>query len=378
MEKINNQQIGIEKRQTIGDRIRGKTYEQLYGVERAKIRKEKYSALRKGHIVSDVTKAKITKELTGKKLSPESIRKRTETRRRLFLEGNLKTNKGFKFSEESRRKLSLAHKGKIVSSKTKDLMSKKYKGISFIKRYGGERSKSIIEKISKQLRGRKISPDHRMALIDANTGRECSDETRNKISKSQIGKIIPLEQIRKMVSTRLSHGGYISAMKGKKHTEESKKKMRIKRALQIFPVKDTSIEIKIQDFLKDLNMDFVTHNYMSDIYHSYQCDIYLPKYNIILEADGDYWHGNPAKYKWGELTEWQKNQRWKDDIRTYELQTAGYKVLRLWEVDIKQMDLNSFKIILNNIIKEKNPLMQNMENKYSMIPIIKFQKMGGK
>lgn len=74
----------------------------------------------------------------------------------------------------------------------------------------------------------------------------------------------------------------------------------------------------------------------------------------------------------------KKRQTIGDRIRgkTYELQTAGYKVLRLWESDIKQMDLYSFKTILNNKIKEKDPHMEKINN-HSMIPIIKFQKIGG-
>ena len=259
MEKINNQQIGIEKRQTIGDRIRGKTYEQLYGVERAKIRKEKYSALRKGHIVSAVTRAKITKGLTGKTISPESIKKRTATRRKLFLEGKLKTNKGFKFSEESRKKLSIA-------------MSK-----------------------------RRLSEEH----------------------KRRIG------------------------LNTKKH-----------RMYQIFPTKDTSIELKLQGFLKQLNIEFYTHQYQKEIEHGYQCDIYIPSMNLILEADGNYWHGNPSMYKWDDLADWQKDQRWTDDLRTMELKHAGYEVLRLWEADIKLMTLEDFKEILFCLI-EKNKINQN-------------------
>ena len=36
--------------------------------------------------------------------------------------------------------------------------------------------------------------------------------------------------------------------KGHKHTNKTKKMMRERRAKQIFPIKDTSIEIKIQNF----------------------------------------------------------------------------------------------------------------------------------
>jgi very-short-patch-repair endonuclease len=52
--------------------------------------------------------------------------------------------------------------------------------------------------------------------------------------------------------------------------------------------------------------------------------------NLILETDGNYWHSYPIG-------------REIDNIRTKELIEKGFKVLRLWEIDIKSMDLESFK-----------------------------------
>jgi very-short-patch-repair endonuclease len=52
--------------------------------------------------------------------------------------------------------------------------------------------------------------------------------------------------------------------------------------------------------------------------------------NLIIECDGNYWHNYPFG-----------NDR--DKIRTTELIAQGFKVLRLWEHEIKQMDLNKFK-----------------------------------
>jgi len=45
---------------------------------------------------------------------------------------------------------------------------------------------------------------------------------------------------------------------------------------------------------------------------------FLPKYNIIIEVDGKYWHNYP-------------NLRPLDKIRNSELKEAGYNVLRFWE-----------------------------------------------
>ena len=99
--------------------------------------------------------------------------------------------------------------------------------------------------------------------------------------------------------------------------------------MQITPMKDTSIEIKIQNYLKELNIEFFTHHYVS-IEHAYQCDILVPALNLVIECDGDYWH----KYPIGTDI---------DHIRTKELIQKGFKVLRLWEHEIKEMTVQNFK-----------------------------------
>lgn len=121
------------------------------------------------------------------------------------------------------------------------------------------------------------------------------------------------------------------------------------RKKQIFPMKDTKIELKIQKFLIDLKIEFIQHYYTSEIEHSYQCDILIPvqKYitqKTIIECDGDYWHSNPIKYP--NPNKWQKEQIEEDKIRTKELIKQGFRVIRLWENKIKQIDLEEFKEVI--------------------------------
>lgn len=98
----------------------------------------------------------------------------------------------------------------------------------------------------------------------------------------------------------------------------------------VVPKKDTSIEVKVQGQLRELGYDFFTHQYMSEITHSYQCDIFIPSLNLVIECDGMYWH----KYPVGRNI---------DHVRTSELITKGFKVLRLWEIEIKQMSADDLK-----------------------------------
>ncbi|MGA2130650.1 MAG: DUF559 domain-containing protein [Candidatus Pacearchaeota archaeon] len=116
-------------------------------------------------------------------------------------------------------------------------------------------------------------------------------------------------------------------------SEEQKRKIGIKnkehRKYQVFPIKDTSIELKIQSFLKQLGIEYIAHGYMH-IEHGYQCDILIPSTKTIIECDGNYWHKYP-------------NGTEIDHIRTKELIEKGYRVIRLWEHEIKKMDLNQFQ-----------------------------------
>jgi len=132
------------------------------------------------------------------------------------------------------------------------------------------------------------------------------------------------------------------------------RKIKEARAKQIIPVKDTTIEVKIQNFLKQLEIEFFTHQYMK-IEHGYQCDILIPvqkriPQKTIIECDGDFFHMNPKKYPSNYVIfPNSKNKKiakevWQlDDSRTKELIEKGFKVLRLWGDKIKVMKLNEFQ-----------------------------------
>ncbi len=166
----------------------------------------------------------------------------------------------------------------------------------------------------------------------------------NKISKKLTGRKLSEEWKEKIIKNAKNNPFF--GMKGKKHKKSTIKKIKESRKNIVFPLKDTTIEVKIQNFLKTMQLDFTTHNYM-EIEHGYQCDILIPKqihiylngeifeikHPMIIEADGDYWHSYP---KGREI----------DYIRTKELIKKGYKVIRLWERDIRVMKLNEFKEML--------------------------------
>ena len=73
----------------------------------------------------------------------------------------------------------------------------------------------------------------------------------------------------------------------------------------------------------------------------YKCDFYIPEYNLIVEIDGDYWHANPKKYSASDLIGPAKKtarEIWESDkTKTSDLVNEGYKVLRYWASDLKNI-----------------------------------------
>ena len=91
-----------------------------------------------------------------------------------------------------------------------------------------ERSEEHRRKLSEAHKGKKLSEEHKRKLCEARKGREFSEETRRKISEANKGKKLPErseEHRRKLSEAAKGNKNRL----GMKHTEESKKKMRESR-----------------------------------------------------------------------------------------------------------------------------------------------------
>lgn len=110
--------------------------------------------------------------------------------------------------------------------------------------------------------------------------------------------------------------------------------------------------IEKQIFLEILKTELCYNCYPID---KYVVDILIPSKNIIIEIQGDYWHCNPDIWKADDFNKTIKmtaKERWeKDEIRKKRLVELGYKVIYIWEKDIK----NGSKLKNNylDIINEK-------------------------
>lgn len=248
-----------------------------------------------------------------------------------------------KFTDEHKRNISKAKKG----------WKNPLKGKSYEEIFGKIRAQEIKKKIILASKNRDKEVYLRVGL--GNKGKVISEENKEKLrysmkefwKKNRDNDRIK-ERNKKISKTRkrLFKEGKLKinkGMLGKSVSEKTKEKIKEARSKQKVPFKDSSIEIKIQNFLKQLGIEFYTHQYIKSIEHRYQCDILIPIMNMIIEVDGDYWHGNPQRYSKEQLNQRQKKQREMDELRTEELLERGYKVIRLWEDEIKFMDINQFK-----------------------------------
>jgi G:T-mismatch repair DNA endonuclease (very short patch repair protein) len=112
----------------------------------------------------------------------------------------------------------------------------------------------------------------------------------------------------------------------------------------------TKIEIKMEDLLKKLNVEYLVNYRIKN----FLVDFYIPTYNLVIECDGDYWHANPDFVKGKELTKSQIKNIDRDHRKNEMLFQEGIKLLRFWECEIN----NDFKFIENKLMWLKPTMEQ--------------------
>ena len=215
----------------------------------------------------------------------------------------------FRHSSETKAKIAYTMKRKIKSGEVCNAFSP-----------GVKHSRANLnKKLSPEVR-RKISENTKKAMKSI----DLSGKNNPNYGKTQGKEIIA----KRIVKQKEWYKNNKNSKKLRLMYEKISRKVKAWRQTQS-PVYTSSIEIKVQNFLKQLGIDFFTHQYLN-IKHGYQCDILIPKLNLVIECDGNYWH----KYPVGKDI---------DYIRTKELIEKGFRVLRLWESEINDMKIKDFE-----------------------------------
>lgn len=157
-----------------------------------------------------------------------------------FKKGEAPWNKGKKMSEETRRKMSEAHKGK-----------------------------------SGPWKGKKFSEEHKKKLSENHkgfTGKHHNEETKQVMREKSTGEL---------------NGFY-----GKHHTLEARKKISENYKNICGP---TSIELKVKEQLDEIGIKYVQQKFVHDSKRYYVLDFYIPSLKLVIECNGDYWHNRPDR-----------------------------------------------------------------------------------
>lgn len=117
--------------------------------------------------------------------------------------------------------------------------------------------------------------------------------------------------------------------------------------------KDTKPELIVRKYLFSRGLRYRLH----DKKLPGKPDMVLKKYRTVVFIDGCFWHGHEGCrfFKLPKSNEffWQqkiKNNKARDVSNDYVLQTEGWRVIRVWECEIK--NLKSRELVLDKLYRE--------------------------
>jgi G:T-mismatch repair DNA endonuclease (very short patch repair protein) len=163
-----------------------------------------------------------------------------------------------------------------------------------------------------------------------------SEEIKQKISKSGTG-----------VSRPEADGfgiGRIHSQQTKDKMSETAKDKWITGDIGKRKYYTSKLEKTFANILDLLDIKYEILFYAKDIKAFY--DFYIPEYNMIIEVDGDFWHCNPDRFPIPQY-ESQKKNLIRDKEKNKWAVNNGYKIIRIWENDIKNNIPQVKQILLN-------------------------------
>ena|SRR3990167_1026416 len=190
------------------------------------------------------------------------------------------------------------------------------------------RTEQTLKRLSEARKGKVLSKEHKEKIADAHRGKPSgmlgktqSQEQRYKVRVALKGRKRP--PFSKKWRENLSKANFQRYIK----YPELKNKLRIARLKQILPTSDTSIELKVKNYLDNKGVNYIHPFNLGD---RFQCDFYIPFLNLIVECDGTYWHSRP---------DMKRRDKGKDGYA----KKCGFNILRLTE---EQINKGNFEIVL--------------------------------
>ena len=245
--------------------------------------------------------------------------------------------KGKKRSVKTRQKMSSAQRLRMQDSEQKSMACENLIDPAKAGRLGGL-----------ALKGKAKSTEHREKLAAANRGKKHSEETKRKMREAHARRkaagINPWAAAhaaenprgtgrKQSAEERALHSEAMKkhyATQGGKHRPETIEKMKAARAEQKIPFQNTKIEVAVHECLDEIGIDYIKHGRVSEVgYH--QFDVKVPSVKLLIEVDGCYWHGCNCIPEERRRTE----QRERDRVLTQQARSAGWEILRVWGHEVK-------------------------------------------
>lgn len=275
-------------------------------------------AWNKNKHLSQEHKDNVSKGLTGKTQSQETIEKRMSKIRGVS-QGKRNTppwNKGKKdvYSQEAKDRMSRSQTGKIQSRETVEKRANSLRGKSQIRKTPpwnkgktGIYSEETLQKISKSLEDQKQS-----------------QETKDKRSSS-------LKKHYENASNEWKEAKSESAKSAWQNISEEEKQRRL-NSFSNPRWQDTEPEKAFEKILINKNIVYKKQKWVG----RYKVDFYLPDHNIVVEIFGCFWH---QCVQCGFTSGYQNKSF--EDIHQYDkekiryLQSLGYKTKVIWQHQLK-------------------------------------------
>jgi len=207
-------------------------------------------------------------------------------------------------------------------------------------RYNKPWSTESRQKLSKSRTGLKTSV--RSKFLGTKQSEDFKKKVSEGLKKKRAAGWKPLHY-KASIATRLKMS---NSQKNRIFTPEHKAKLKLARARQILPFKDSKLEQAIEKKLVENNIPFTKHARLKGT------PDFLVDNKICVFVDGNYWHANPLLFA---PDVYIARGRTAKDVWFYDLEVNRilckdkYIVLRLWESDIT----NNIDSCINKIQLER-------------------------
>jgi len=159
--------------------------------------------------------------------------------------------------------------------------------------------------------------------VKRNTEGMMNHPTRNeKISKALKGRKRPKEVLDKLNKGMLEYWS-------KPENCEQRRLDQVEHLRTRQINKKSKLEQRFENMLAELNIQFINQHPLN----GYLYDFYIPKHNLLIEVDGDWFHCNPDVHP-EAIHEIQKFVKENDERKNQVVKDNNITLLRFWEKDI--------------------------------------------